>query len=301
MHIDHSEPEPGIRLRWARWEPNAGSGCRDVLLLNGRSEFVEKYDETAERLTGVGCRVWSLDWRGQGLSTRLLANRQKGHINDYATHVRDLRAFLERVRVDGGDPTLVIAHSMGGHIACRYLMDTPGHGFQRLVLCAPMIAPRFSRWQAPLVAALTPLACRAGLRDAYALGQGDWDAVRQSFEGNPLTHDRVRFDWLVDLLRRRPELRLGGVTWGWLAATHASTAHLVAPGHAERLSLPCLIVRAGEETIVDNVRIADFAARLPDVTLHDIPNARHEILRETDAVRADFWRAFDRFCGVSGA
>ena len=301
MHIDFFEPEPGIRLRWARWQGRGDRVRADVLLLNGRSEFVEKYDETAERLTGLGCRVWSLDWRGQGLSARLLANRQKGHIDDYATHVRDLRAFLDQVRADGGEPTLLIAHSMGGHIACRYLIDTPGHRIQRLVLCAPMIAPRFAWWQAPLVTGLTPLACLAGRRDAYALGQGDWDASRQSFDGNPLTHDQARFDWLVDTLRRRPDLRLGGVTWGWLAATRASTAHLLAPGHAERLTLPCLIVRAGQETIVDNARIADFAARLPDVTLHDISNARHEILRETDAVRAAFWLAFDRFCGGANA
>jgi hypothetical protein len=160
---------------------------------------------------------------------------------------------------------------------------------------------RFAWWQAPLVTGLTPLACLAGRRDAYALGQGDWDASRQSFDGNPLTYDQARFNWLVDTLRRRPDLRLGGVTWGWLNATRASTAHLLAPGHAERLTLPCLIVRAGQETIVDNARIADVAARLPDVTLHDIPNARHEILRETDAVRAAFWQAFDRFCGVGNA
>ena len=31
-----------------------------------------------------------------------------------------------------------------------------------------------------------------------------------------------------------------------------------------------------------------------------IPQARHEILQETDEVRKDFWAAFDSYLGVDG-
>jgi uncharacterized protein (DUF924 family) len=38
-----------------------------------------------------------------------------------------------------------------------------------------------------------------------------------------------------------------------------------------------------------------ISAQLPDSRLMVIPEARHEILKESDAVRAVFWDAFDRF------
>ena len=38
-------------------------------------------------------------------------------------------------------------------------------------------------------------------------------------------------------------------------------------------------------------------AELPDARLVDIPGAKHEILHETDAVRAAFWREVDAFLG----
>lgn len=299
MDTDFLEPEPGLRLRTARWDPDRGAARGDALLLNGRTEFVEKYDEAARRLAGVGFRVWSLDWRGQGLSTRLLPDPKKGHIDDYAAYLRDLDALVARVRTHGSGPRLILAHSMGGHIACRYLAEVPDHGIERLVLSAPMISPAFNWWQRPLAAALARLALRLGRGEAYALGQAEFSVARMRFEGNPLTRDRARFEALIDILNRRPDLQLGGVTWGWLAATIASEGRLTADATVERLTLPCLVLRAAADTVVDNARIASFAARLPDARLHDIADARHELLREIDPVRNELWRVFDDFCGIA--
>ena len=44
-----------------------------------------------------------------------------------------------------------------------------------------------------------------------------------------------------------------------------------------------------------------FAARLQTGHLIVLPGARHEILTECDAVRADFWAAFDAFMPGSDA
>lgn len=292
MQADTLERDGGVRLRTAWWEPQ-GAVSGDLLLLNGRTEFVEKYDESARHLTAQGWRVWSLDWRGQGRSSRLLANPQKGHIDDYVTHVDDLRAFLAWIAERGGAPRRVLAHSMGGHITLRYLIDTPDHPFERAVFSAPMVAPHFTPLTAVLAPVLARLAGAVGCAGCYAPSEGDWKESEQTFHNNKLTHDEPRFAEVVKTLRQQPDLRLGGVTYGWLAATVRSVDHIHAPGRPESLGIPCLVLQAAEDKIVSNRRMEAFFARVPHARIEPIAGARHEIMRETDDTRATFWRHAD--------
>lgn len=294
MQTDILERDGGVHLRTAWWEP-PGDCSGDLLLLNGRTEFVEKYDESARHLTDQGWRVWSLDWRGQGRSTHLLANAEKGHIDDYATHVADLRTFVAWVIRRGGAPRHVLAHSMGGHITLRYLIDTPDHPFERAVFSAPMVAPHFAPWQAVMAPVLARLAMAVGCAGCYALFNGDWKESDQTFDDNKLTHDEPRFMEVVNILRKQPELRLGGVTCGWLAATLRSVNHIHAPGRPESLGIPCMVLQAAEDRIVSNRRMNAFFARVPHARMEPIAGARHEIMRETDDKRATFWRHADAF------
>ncbi|SVD81174.1 uncharacterized protein METZ01_LOCUS434028, partial [marine metagenome] len=86
------------RIRVARWTAAQGGGTPrgTVVVLNGRSEFIEKYFETIESLRARGFAVATLDWRGQGRSDRPLANRQKGHVDDFEEYLSDLQHFHTR-------------------------------------------------------------------------------------------------------------------------------------------------------------------------------------------------------------
>ena len=67
----------GMRLRvtlLARGE--AGT----VLLFPGRTEYAEKYGRVARDLAARGLAVVTVDWRGQGLSARLLEDAGIGHV-----------------------------------------------------------------------------------------------------------------------------------------------------------------------------------------------------------------------------
>ena len=66
-------------LRYARWAPPPGRKGT-VCMFQGRAEFIEKYFETVRDLQARGFAVATLDWRGQGLSDRALADRRKGHV-----------------------------------------------------------------------------------------------------------------------------------------------------------------------------------------------------------------------------
>ena len=57
----------GDRLRTAIFDAAPGTPRRGVcVLLNGQTEFIEKYDEVIGELQGRGFAVATLDWRGQG-------------------------------------------------------------------------------------------------------------------------------------------------------------------------------------------------------------------------------------------
>ena len=69
----------------------------------------------------------------------------------------------------------------------------------------------------------------------------------------------------------------------------------MAPGVLERVATPLLIALAGRETIVSNRAIEAAAARLPNGRLARFQEAKHEILREREPIRLEFWRAVDSF------
>ena len=90
----------GTRLRIGRWPSADGGdngGDRRIVLCHGRTEFLEKYAEAIEELTGRGFEVWSMDWRGQGASDRALKNPYKGHIDRFETYIDDLSWFLDDI------------------------------------------------------------------------------------------------------------------------------------------------------------------------------------------------------------
>src|SRR5436305_6950354 len=96
------EPMPikavGATLRAARFEAAPDVPARGTcVLLNGQTEFIEKYFEVIDELRQRGFCVATLDWRGQGGSDRLLPDPRKAHIDDFTQYDQDLAAFMEQV------------------------------------------------------------------------------------------------------------------------------------------------------------------------------------------------------------
>lgn len=294
----------GTRVRVGHW-PSATGGHRRIVLCHGRTEFLEKYAETIGELTARGFAVWSMDWRGQGASDRALKNPHKGHIDRFETYLDDLTWFFDTIvgrnentgDNTGGGETVLMAHSMGGHITLRAVLEGRIKP-DRFILSAPMIdlpMRGISRY------ATTGL-CRAmtgmGLGDRYVVGTGDYDPARVTFDGNPLTGDRARFDAIHAAIAANPVVAMGGPTFSWLNATFQSIRALRNLSAASPRICPTLLFTALDDTVVSVTAQTAMAASLPDCEQVQIAGARHEILHETDAIRAQFWDAFDRFTGT---
>jgi lysophospholipase len=280
----------GARLRYACWDA-AGKARGTVVLMTGHTEFIEKYaTEVVGELLGRGYAVMAMDWRGQGLSDRPLPDRGKSHIDDFATYVADFQLFLEQLVIPQAPrPMLALAHSMGAHIVLRALAENGAGPFSAGVFVAPMTG---LKREGLLRAMLRLVPVRARLEEHYLTGIGVLHA--QAFAGNVLTHDERRFRFTKQWFAADPRLALGGPTLGWCRQAARSMILMRSPGFLERLGMPALVLSAAQDALVDSATHAPVARRLPRGAFLSVAGSRHEIMMESDAIRAGFWDAFDQ-------
>lgn len=287
----------GAKIRigfWPSLQTTKKADCT-IILLQGRASFMEKYEEIVESLCLRGNDVWALDWRGQGLSSRMLANHNKGHIDSYETYLQDLHQLIvEYVQPAAQNQLIVLGHSMGGHLALRYLKEYPKI-FDGAVLVSPMIDIKTGAYPRFLAKLLTQSACLIGYQDAYIIGQGNYNPIHEPFEGNYLTHDRRRYFEHRDLQLKNPGLVLGGGTYGWLRATFQSIKKLLQETYLQQVDVPILFIAAGEEEIIDNRSLKPVVESLSNCEFKIYPHSRHQIFMETDEILEQFWTDFDFF------
>ncbi|MCX6805902.1 MAG: alpha/beta hydrolase, partial [Patescibacteria group bacterium] len=93
----------------------------------------------------------------------------------------------------------------------------------------------------------------------------------------------------------RPDLAIADPTIRWVHEAFRFMHHMGGAAIPLDIRVPTLVIAAGEDPVVSTPAIERFAARLKTGLAVVIPGARHEILHETDTVRAAFWAAFDAF------
>ena len=279
----------GARLR-ATLFPVASAARGSVVLSPGRTEPIEKYFEVAAELTARGFVVLAHDWRGQGLSQRLLPDRLKGHAVGYADFLADHAALIAAYEAQLPRPWVAVSHSMGGCLTALALAEGERR-FAAAVLSAPMFGIR-TPFPRPVDVMLATTFC--------ALGQGanvppgiPVTAAPAAFEANALTHDRRRYDRNNAQVDACPDLALGPPTWGWLDFAFRATRELKTGPGAPRAEVPVVVVAAGQDRLVNNRDARMVTARFPNGRFVEVAGAYHEILQETDDIRAVFWREFD--------
>jgi lysophospholipase len=283
----------GVALRFARWAPPQGRKGT-LLVLPGRTEFIEKYFEVVGEARARGLAVAMIDWRGQGLSERALLDPRKGHVGSFAEYDVDLETFVrEIVLPDCPPPLFALGHSMGATVLIRAAYRGR-RWFDRMVLSAPMVA--LAGRGASRGAKITARTLRYfGMGGAYIPGGGAAAVATRPFIGNPLTSDPVRYARTAAIVEAESDLGLGAPTVGWVDAAFRAMRDLAEPSYPARIRQPMLILAAGQDDLVSTPAIGQFALRLRAGAHLVISGARHEILMERDHFRSQFWAAFDAF------
>ncbi len=288
----------GLRLRFAAFDVPRPRGT--VLLLQGRAEYVESYFETVRDLQARGFAVLTFDWRGQGGSQRLTRNGRKGHVSTFAAYDFDLDAVLRLVAPSCPKPWYVLGHSTGGLVAiangARLARDV-----HRMVLTAPFLGLGAVGPSEPVARALARTLRALAMGRDFVPGGGATAIHTTPFAKNFLTSDPERLARLAETSWRHPEIAIGSPTVGWLAAAFEAMDRIFAPDALAAWRLPTLFFTCGEDQVVSNRAIDAFASRTVNTDHLVIPGARHELLRERDRYREQFWAGFDAFVPGSDA
>ena len=251
-----------LHLRvWPAGDPRRGV----VVLVHGLGEHIDRYDNVARRLNGLGFAVVGYDQRGHGRSPG-----PRGGMPCDDALCADLGRVLYAARECFPGPLVLVGHSLGGLIAGRFvaegLQPTPAkwwRGVDALVMSSPALDPGTNAVQKLLLAVVAPM-----LPD-LAVGNGlkvDWisrdPAVVKAYAADPLVHDRVTGRLGLFVARQGPAV---------IAA-------------APRWTTPTLLMWAGADRCVSPAGSAAFAAGAPRdvVTVREWPGLFHEIFNEPE-------------------
>lgn len=291
--------EDGARIRYGHAAPTGGATAT-VVLVPGAGEFGEKYFEASRDLLSRGFAVWQMDWRGQGGSERYYDDPQRRGAAGYDRDAADLHQFVTDVVKPGRDrPVILIAHSKGGHIALRYLHDYPAT-FDFAAMTSPMLNVNTGGTPRPLAMIIGATGNALGLAKSYVPGHGPWTPEPAGVEDSEVSQDPIRYavgrTWQI----RNPELRLGGMSYRWLANAFRSIKIVNDAAYLAAIETPVLMATAGQEALVD-VPAQDRACGLmPDCIQVKIAGAKHEIWMERDEYRGEWLAAFDKFAAEHG-
>ena len=262
-----------LRIRVAHWAAKDPRGT--VFLFPGRTEYVEKYGRTAGIICDLGFDMIAIDWRGQGLSERLIKDPMVGHVRDFSEYQRDVDAVLDFADARNfPKPWYILAHSMGGAIGLRALQRDLG--FKSVAFTGPMWGILVPALLSPFRKIIAKLGISFGFGDRYPPTTSDQSyTVVSDFQDNTLTPDKEMWDYMKQQVVQHPDLQLAGPSFLWADAAfrEIETLHkLPAP------NIPALCYLGDEECIVDPQKIRSLIKKWPAARLIDVPDAKHEIL-----------------------
>lgn len=320
--IGYFKAADGARLRYGHWPHAAARARGTVVHFNGRTEFIERNVLTYRDLAERGWDVWTLDWRGQGLSHRPLdaSYGARGHIDSFDTYVSDAKLFVDGVvkpvRTDDR-PEILLGHSMGGQIALRYMLEFQDD-FDKVVLSSPLVRLPGGSLGEAVEDAKNALQVFPFLGNNCVLTKSDeWEGsfnesscsalkspdlnrlLRKSEITYRYTHDAANLaatECLVEQSRvggRNQGLAVACPTGDWLVAARKSTDRAIEAGKTP--TKPVLIVASKDDVVVDPEGQRKLCRTWPHCALVEVPHAGHELLVETPEIRAAFLECFDAF------
>ncbi len=273
-----------------------------VQIAHGAAEHAQRYDGFARFLTGHGLAVVASDHRGHGATAQHTGGYGAVGAEGWRSAVADLKQIGDRVRaeVPDGTPFFFLGHSMGSQLARDYAQEH-GSGLSGLVLSGTFRSLPGSEAESD-IRRLEEEIVKGG-RDAVS---GFVPELFGSF--NDAFPHRTGFEWLsrdeAEVDRYAQDERCGfafsaGLSLDWVLGSRKIND----PAQLARIprELP-VHVAVGEldpcnqdMTLVYEL-LEDYRyLGLRDLSWRGYPQARHEILNETnrDEVQADLLEWFE--------
>lgn len=229
---------------------------RTLVIVHGYAEHGGRYLKRAQLFAEAGYRVLIPDMRGHGRS-----DGPRGYVAAFHEYVDDLRMVLRHVHTPPAQ-TALFGHSNGGLICARYL-TTGADAVRVAALTSPLLGlsiqpPAWKLGAAKLLSRFVPRVSLPSEIDPAILSH-DPEAVADH-RTDPLIHHVDNARWFAEAQR----------TW---AVVYADAAHV---------SVPLLVLQAGDDRLVSPAAARAFATRAPHAAYEEIAGAFHELWFEKD-------------------
>ena len=231
-----------------------------LLLVHGAGEHSGRYLHVAEFFVEQGLAVLALDHRGHGHS-----DGKPGHIDVFDDYLVDLAVFHNEVeRRFPGVPIFLLGHSLGGLIACNYLLQQQDR-FVGCILSGALIKSDLQPgWvQMGVIQLLALLAPRLGVMQLDASGVSrDAEEVKKYVEDPLVLHGKASARMVRELFAGMGALQAG----------------------AAGITLPMLMLHGDADVLTspDGSRYLHQHISSTDKTLTIYPGLYHEILNEPE-------------------
>ena len=286
----------GTAISYRGWAPD-GDPSAIVLVAHGMSEHGGRYARLAEVLVARGWAVYAPDHRGHGATAEATGVGRAGEAG-VAGIVDDLVVLLDLARQEVGDvPVVLVGHSMGAMLAQAF---AERHG--------DLLAGLALSGSGGIAPGLADMA--AGVRGMADGGMADEAVPMLRMLNESFEPARTPFDWLsrdeaeVDAYLADPACGDDvPVTFGFTADLMDLVVRAMSPDGIASIpdALPVLLLTGEQDPASDmatNVHALERELRDAglDVEAHYYPDARHEVLNETnrDEVTADLVRWIER-------
>lgn len=256
---------PCEEIRYNVYEPKIETKTNVILFVQGRNEFIEKYEHFYKFLNGLGYKVYTFDLRGQGLS-----KGTKCSIGDYNEYVEDLSNVVKKIPLNENQKIELIAHSTGALISILYLQQENDKKIDKVIFSSPFLG---------IVHGVPNFLLKIYIR-LRSLIRSNQDripnyATNPDFKHNNQTHDYFLYNKFKD-----DKLKCGPPSYAWLLAS--INAFNTAFSGVSKLDVPITMLVAGQDTVVDVSRSKDFCKKLKDCKLVEFDGMYHELLNELD-------------------
>jgi len=234
-----------------------------AIVVHGYYDHVGLFGHLLRFLLEHGLSVLTFDFPGHGLSTGARATIES--FDDYVATLVDVRAHLQRLTMQDPvvGPRYLFGQSMGGAVSMEYLCQQGHDDFAEIVLFAPLIRPyawRINRW-------VYEIARRTITERKRVITE---NAENEEFMAlmriDPLAPQVLPVQWVTALVEwmRRFERR-------------------------ERLPFPLRIVQGDADKTVDWRYNLKFLEEHADADILHIGGARHHLVNESEAIRAQMF------------
>ena len=189
---------------------------KSIVFVHGTGENMQRYIHVAKYFYFEGFNVYLYDQRGHGYSGRFTDSSIKIHTDSFERQVEDL-SFMVNMAVEGlkDNRVYLVAHSMGGLIALRYLELFPD-AVSKAVITAPMLkmATPFPESMSYYIASG---ACSIGKCSDWVMGQNPDNVKNATYLELKETHnEKLHLDYLKAIEEDPEHRKTWGVTYGWV-------------------------------------------------------------------------------------